>query len=235
MVTTKRTRPAAEPPAVGRQMKWLIISIGKIVNNRKFLFLSIAISLGIISIIIYYRSINRLFAETITIQSYSRPWITATPISSNKDMQNLTEIIKPYYLLNNCSFTSIEQSPAKMPKLELIEDNTSFDSDKYIVIQIADSLDKSYRAFLVDEEISCPGQTYTCFRSRIYICELTLRKVYKLNWVEFAVSRPIVMMIWVGNNTLTFLQSMGPHGGILFGIGMKEQGFVYYSQFGACS
>jgi len=204
-------------------------------KKEKPIFLLIVISFVIVSIVMYNNINNdRIIKETIVMRSYSRPWITATPISSNKDIHNLTEIIKPYYLLDNCDFISIEQSPTKLPKLDFIEDNISFDQGNINVMQIADNLNKSYRAYLIDEEIACPGQTNTCFRSRIYIDEQAFGKVYKLNWIDFEITRPIIMMIWVGNNTLTFLQSMGPHGVLLFGIGVEEKSFVYYSRIGGC-
>ncbi len=167
-----------------------------------------------------------------TKQPYLWPWITATPITFNSDTQQLTDVLKQYYLLDKCEIALGEQAQTKIAAPEFIEITHPFDPGEYNIWQIADNLDKSYRAYLVDEEYSCPGQTYACNLFRIYIVEQASGKVYKLNWMDdFLISRPVVMMIWVDNNMLSLLQSLAPHGVLVVGIGMNERDVVYQSIF----
>jgi len=164
------------------------------------------------------------------LEIYRWPWITATPIALN-NTQDLAELLKQYYSLNDCK-SAPTQSQIKVTTPQFIKIDSPFNYYEYNIWQIADDSDASYRAYLANEEYPCPGLPYTCSLSRVYIVEQASGRAYKLNWGDdFLVSRPIVMMVWVGNNILTLLLSPAPHAALLVGIGIREQDLLYYSTF----
>ena len=103
-----------------------------------------------------------------------------------------------------------------------------FDLQKVVIEEIADNINKNYRAYLVDEP--APTATCTdCIRSRVYIQNQLNRRIYKLDWNGYLPSRILFNLLWVDDTVLTFYQSIGPHSDELIGVDVEKREFVYYA------
>ena len=167
-----------------------------------------------------------------------RPLLTDTPLAFHPSVEKIHQIIDKLFDHNNCTridmLTPTAPGPTegflgyKLGNPELIEITNQVDIKRSDIYEIADNQNNRYRAYLVDEP--APISTCaTCIQSRVYVQRHKGNQIYMINWKRYLSSRYLGRLIWVGNEVITFFQSLGPHGGELIGVDVEKQEFVYYA------
>src|SRR5258706_15561115 len=178
--------------------------------------------------------------QATQLTSLLKPYITATPIAfdiSSGDIVKTVDMLfdeekcaKSDYLIPtppaDASPKSFLGYPIGKPKFIEITDHIDF--SKVDIEEIADNVQKTFRAYLVKEAaptVSCSA----CIRSAVYIEDQVTNQVYKIDWRGYQPSRVLGRLTWIGNNNLTFFQSIGPHNDELIGIDIDKKEFIYYA------
>ncbi len=134
--------------------------------------------------------------------------VTATPF----DLQPRTEdeikktIEKLYSVDPNCR-SDLLQSVAPYasdhaPEVEFIESNVIPDESIYWIDEIADNYSRTLRAFVACDPAFC--------QPKIYVQNLANGMVQEINWSSRLPWRPIMRIMWVGDNLLTFFHPPNP-------------------------
>lgn len=157
------------------------------------------------------------------------PEITATPITFNPDSQDIDEIIHDQYKVTWCEINILIQKTAEGDKPEFLDFTNQVDFAQLWILEIADSTNNKYRAYLVEEPDQECGEN--CFRSRIYSQNLSTGQVYRINWSGYMPWRITFRMTWIGDTILVFMQSVSPSRAELVGIDVEKQNYVYHSVY----
>lgn len=152
------------------------------------------------------------------------PVITATPIDFVSSSKTLNEIIGDIYQIPpSCNYPDTEEQ--QKPDFIDITKQVA-DINDLFTTEIADSLRKSYRAYLVEEQ--APEKCSSCYRSRVYVMNLSTRQIYRIDWNGYFPGRFLLRMIWIGDKILVFKQSLSPHTGEIIAVDMEKHDFVYH-------
>jgi len=169
-----------------------------------------------------------------------------TPVAFDANTQNLNQIIDSTYHVplackldwldssrNPSPYNSTPDPKAPPTKLDFVDITKQVDLNKVWIHSIADSTNKKYRAYLVDEPI--PDKCDTCIRSAIYIESQENKLIYRIDFQGYQPNRVLYGLSWIGEQVITFAQNDSPYYDDLFGINVESKNYVYLASFPRCT
>jgi hypothetical protein len=165
------------------------------------------------------------------------PVVTATPITSNE--QNFDVVLTPYLNLSNSCKNTDKLSDTDL-KVTFLETVPSVDSSREFVSEVAESISKKYRAYLVQNyardiisSTAIPVYCEGC--GRVYLENIQSGKKYQVTWSAFPSGISMIYnLVWVDDNILVVREAQSEEFYLVFGFDVNKQKLVYFSEI-SCS